>query len=147
MKAQRWNARPLRLRLTQSLAKGRQRLGQAMVRSTIRRGRNHESAHVGPLDGLHVELPADPSQTIAEPRALTAAVGVQRWQEWEQPERRTHQQHAAIAMLDISRRTDLARGLLATLHTQGMMQAIQRAVIVPVAPIIVHRAARRQILR
>ena len=101
--AQSRNARALRFVRSQSLARRRQRLSQAMVRSTIHR--------FGRTMNLPVSL------------RLTMAVD------------------------DGGRRAGLAPGLLAALDIERVVDAPQRAIPIPAAEVVVHRAARRQVLR
>ena len=69
---------------------------------TIQRfGKHDEFAFVGSFEDLDIDLPADPSQAALELWALVATVGIKLEQEWEQPEHCRHQQHAAVAILDI----------------------------------------------
>ena len=114
MEAQRRKASALRFRHSQSLASRRQRLSQAMVRSTIQRlGSTTNLRSVGSLDDLDVDLAADAAQSRLELGALVAAVGVELQQERVQAEQRAHQQHAAIAVLDVG-------GMHDGLHQQAL---------------------------
>src|SRR5918994_160338 len=60
-----------------------------------------ELVAVGALDDLEVDPAADGAQPGLELRASVAAVGVEFQQERVQPEQRPHQQHAAVAVLDV----------------------------------------------
>ena len=112
--AQRRKASPERLRHSQSLAKRRQRLSQAMVRSTIHRfGRTTNLLQLRALDDLDVDLGAGCGKAIAELRPLVAAVGVKLEQERVEAEQRAHQQHAAVAVLHIG-------GMHDSLHQQAL---------------------------
>ena len=107
MEARRRKARALRLRFSQSLARRRQRLSQPMVRSTIQRlGSTRTLCAVGPLDDLHVDARQHFAQRLPEHRPLIAAIGVELAQEREQAEQRGHQQHAAVAILDVGGMND-----------------------------------------
>ena len=67
---------------------------------------HHELARVRALDDLHVDPAADPGQSLLELRPGVAAVGVELEQERIQPEQGGHHQHAAIAVLHVSRMDD-----------------------------------------
>ena len=54
-------------------------------------------------------MPTDTPQPLLELRSLVAAVGVELQQEREQAEQRAHQQHAAIAILDVGGMHDRAQ--------------------------------------
>ena len=75
--ARRKNASALRLRFSQSLASLRQRLSQAMVRSTTQRhGKHHESFGViGALDDFSFEMRQEFREGRVEFGSLIAAVG------------------------------------------------------------------------
>ena len=106
--ARRKNASALRLRFSQSLASLRQRLSQAMVRSTTqRRGQHHKSfGLIGALDDFSFELRQDFRERLLEFRSLIAAVGKQLLQERIHPEQSGKQQDAAVAILDIGGMND-----------------------------------------
>ena len=81
IEARRKNAKAFRLRHSQSLAKRRQRLSQAMVRST----------------------PEDFANGGLKDRSLIAAVGIELQQEWMQAKQCGHHQHPAVTILDVRR--------------------------------------------
>jgi hypothetical protein len=64
-------------------------------------GQHHELSGVTAPHGRHVHLAADTLQTLPEFRSLIAAVGIELQQKRIQPEEAGHQQHAAVAVLDI----------------------------------------------
>ena len=64
-------------------------------------GQHNELADIGSLDDLHVDLTADTLQSFLELRPPVAAVGVELQQKGEQAKHRAHQQHAAVAILDV----------------------------------------------
>ena len=102
MEAQRRKARALRLRHSQSLARRRHRLSQAMVRSTIQRlGSTTNLWRSERLTISTLTWPQACAQSVLELRTLVAAVGVELEQEGIQSEQRAHQQHAAVAILDV----------------------------------------------
>ena len=86
--ARRKNASALRLRFSQSLASLRQRLSQAIVRSTTQRGGQHHEAFglIGALDDFSSEVGQDSLECLLEFWPLIAAVGKQFLQEWIHPE-------------------------------------------------------------
>ena len=102
------NMRAVKLRFSQSLASFRQRLSQAMVRSTIQRlGKCDEALRlIGSLDDLDL----DPRQGFAdrsgEDRPLIGAVGEQFFEIGEPAKQRRKQQSAAVAILDIGGMND-----------------------------------------
>src|ERR1700712_2585157 len=98
MDAQRRNAKPLRFRHSQSLAKRRHRLSHAMVRSTIQRLSN--PTNLPASDRLTISTLIC-SQTLLELSALIAAVSVKLQQKRKQAEQCAHREYAAIAILDI----------------------------------------------
>src|ERR1700761_9307532 len=70
-------ARAFRFRHSQSLARRRHRLSQAMVRSTIHRlGKTNEFACIRSLDNLDADRLADTLQAILELWSLIVAVGI-----------------------------------------------------------------------
>ena len=77
IEARRKNAKAFRFRHSQSLAKRRQRLSHAMVRSTIHRLDRKALCFVGALDDLHVDLPEDFANGGLKDRPLIAAVGIE----------------------------------------------------------------------
>ena len=107
IEARRRKASALRFRHSQSLAKRRQRLSHAIVRSTIQRfGSTTNLRRVGPLDDLNVTA-RQTRQPVLELRPLVAGVGVKLYQERKHSEQRAaHEQHAAVAILDIGRMYD-----------------------------------------
>ena len=184
MEARRRKASALRLRFSQSLARRRQRLSHAMVRSTIQRlGKTESPWRIGALDDLDVDLPEDLCEGRLKYRPLIAAVGIELLQERIQAEQCGHHQDAAVTILDVggmndgvqqqaeridenvallaldllariiamridpgppfsalltlwlsmmaARRAGFAFGLLATLHIERVMDALQRAVPIP----------------
>lgn len=64
-------------------------------------GQHHELSGVTAPYYLHVHLAADPLQTLSEVRPLISAVGIELQQKRIQSEQAGHQQHAAVAVLDI----------------------------------------------
>src|ERR1700716_4490146 len=105
IEARRKNAKAFRLRHSQSLAKRRQRLSQAMVRSTIHRlGQDRKAfCDIGALDDLHVDLPEDFANGGLKDRPLIAAVGIELQQEWMQAKQCGHHQRPAVPILDVCR--------------------------------------------
>ena len=102
IEARRKNARAFRLRHSQSLAKRRQRLSQAMVRSTIHRlGKTAKPFALS--ERLHVDLPEDFANGGLKDRPLIAAVGIELQQEWMQTKQCGHHQHPAVTILDVRR--------------------------------------------
>ena len=76
------------------MANRRQRLSQAMLRSTTQR--------LGSTTNyLHVDPAADTLQSLSELRSLIAAIGVKLQQERKKPEHRAHQHYPAVAVLDV----------------------------------------------
>jgi hypothetical protein len=53
----------------------------------------------------------------------------------------------ALAVDDRGRRVGLAPGLLPAQHVERVVDAIERPVLVPASQVVIHRAARRQVLR
>ena len=64
-------------------------------------GQHHKLASVGPLDDLDIDLAANALQSLLEFRPLVAAVGVEFEQKRVQTEQCAHQQHTAVAVLDV----------------------------------------------
>jgi hypothetical protein len=56
---------------------------------------------IGALDDRDADLAADAAQSVLELRSLVAAVGIELEQERMQAEQRAHQQHAAVAVLEV----------------------------------------------
>lgn len=75
--------------------------GQAELLADPALRQHDEFVQLGPLDDLEVDLAAGTLQSGLELRPLVAGVGVEFQQEREQAEHRAHQQHAAVAVLDI----------------------------------------------
>jgi hypothetical protein len=70
------NARALRLRFSQSLARRRQRLSHAMVRSTIQRLGNHEPpGMIGTFNDFGFEARQDFGERLGKKRPLIGAIG------------------------------------------------------------------------
>ncbi len=96
------NARALRLRFSQSLARRRQRLSQAIVRSTIQR----LGSCTNPLacaDRLTISVSTQGrilASALPKSRPLIGAVGEQLLQEWKLTKQRRQQQDAAVAILN-----------------------------------------------
>ena len=63
--------------------------------------RFEKTGPVGALDDLQVDLAAGGTQPILEFGALVPAVGIKLQQEGIEAEQRPHQQHAAVAVLDV----------------------------------------------
>ena len=108
IEARRKNASALRLRFSQSLASLRQRLSQAMVRSTIQRlGKT-----TNPLtrsERLTISMSRCGrafASALRKLRSLIPAVGEERLQEWKHPEQGRHDENAAIAILNVGRMND-----------------------------------------
>ena len=98
-------ASALRLRFSQSLASRRQRLSQAMVRSTTQRlGWTHEALHfpIGShADDLGLEIGQDAGQCAVKDRALIGAVGEQFPEKGKQTEQGRQQRETAVAILNV----------------------------------------------
>ena len=198
MDASLMKASALRLRFSLSLASRRQRLSQAMVRSTTQRLGWTTALHpIGSLDDLGLEIGQDAGQGAVKDRPLIGAVGEQFPEKGKQTEQGRQQRETAVAILnvgggddavqqqalridqnmpllaldqlagieavavdasppfsalftlcvdDAGRGAGFARGFLAALEVERMMDAIQRAVPVPQAEVIMHGASGRQIL-
>jgi hypothetical protein len=58
------------------------------------------------VDDLNVDLPAHARHPLAELRPLIATGCIELQQEWERAKKHAHQQHPAIAVLDIGRVQD-----------------------------------------
>src|SRR3954447_12010464 len=106
--AQRRNASALRLRHSQSLARRRQRLSRAMVRSTIHRlGRTAKPSATSDRLTISTSTRRRARRRPAWNRGPgVAAIGVELEQEGVEPEEAGHQQHASIAVLDVGRMHD-----------------------------------------
>ena len=76
-------------------------------------GQHDEPVEVGALDDLQVDLATNGLQPVLELRSLVTAVGIKLQQERVQPEQGSHQQHTAVAILDI-------RGMDDRLHQQAL---------------------------
>ena len=89
--AQRRNARP-------------ERLSQATDRSDnpALRDDHEPSRRIGALDDLDLDLAADTAQSGLELRPLVATVGIELAQERAETEQHAHEQHVAVAVLDVS---------------------------------------------
>ena len=104
MDASLMKASALRLRFSQSLASRRQRLSQAMVRSTTQRlgWHNDEALHpIGSLDDLGLEIGQDAGQGAVKDRALIGAVGEQFPEKGKQTEQGRQQSETAVAILNV----------------------------------------------
>ena len=102
MDASLMKASALRLRFSQSLASRRQRLSQAMVRSTTRPGLDDEALHpIGSLDDLGLEIGQDAGQGAVKDRALIGAVGEQFPEKGKQTEQGRQQRETAVAILNV----------------------------------------------
>src|SRR6266404_1147135 len=105
IEARRKNAKAFRLRHSQSLARRRQRLSHAMVRSTIQRfGKTTNS--LTPSERLTISM-SRCGRTFCNCfrkfRPFISAVDEQRLQKWKHAEQCRHDESAAIAILDIGR--------------------------------------------
>ena len=108
IEARRKNAKAFRLRHSQSLARRRQRLSHAMVRSTIQRfGKTTNS--LTPSERLTISM-SRCGRTFASCfrkfRSFISAVDEQRLQKWKHAEQCRHDESAAIAILDVGRMND-----------------------------------------
>ncbi len=105
IEARRKNAKAFRLRHSQSLAKRRQRLSQAMVAfDDPSLGQDRKAlCYIGTLDDLYVDLPEDFANGGLKDRPLIAAVGIELQQEWMQAKQCGHHQHPAVTILDVRR--------------------------------------------
>ena len=103
MDASLMKASALRLRFSQSLASRRQRLSQAMVRSTTQRlGWTTKPLHpIGSLDDLGLEIGQDAGQGAVKDRALIGAVGEQFPEKGKQTEQGRQQRETAVAILNV----------------------------------------------
>ena len=103
MDASLMKASALRLRFSQSLASRRQRLSQAMVRSTTQRlGWTTKPLHpIGSLDDLGLEIGQDAGQGAVKDRALIGAVGEQFPEKGKQTEQGRRQRETAVAILNV----------------------------------------------
>ena len=101
--ASRRNASALRLRFSKSLARRRQRLSQAKVRSTTQRiGRTTKPFAWSDRFTISTgELRQDLCHGRGELRSLVAGIGEQLHQEGIHPEQGGQQQHAAVTVLDV----------------------------------------------
>ena len=103
MDASLMKASALRLRFSQSLASRRQRLSQAMVRSTPPTpGLDDEALHpIGSLDDLGLEIGQDAGQGAVKDRPLIGAVGEQFPEKGKQTEQGRQQRETAVAILNV----------------------------------------------
>ena len=102
MDASLMKASALRLRFSQSLASRRQRLSQAMVRSTTQRLGADEALHpIGSLDDLGLEIGQDAGQGAVKDRPLIGAVGEQFPEKGKQTEQGRQQRETAVAILNV----------------------------------------------
>ena len=103
MDASLMKASALRLRFSQSLASRRQRLSQAMVRSTTQRlGWTTKPFHpIGSLDDLGLEIGQDAGQGAVKDRPLIGAVGEQFPEKGKQTEQGRQQRETAVAILNV----------------------------------------------
>ena len=103
MDASLMKASALRLRFSQSLASRRQRLSQAMVRSTTQRlGWTTKPLHpIGSLDDLGLEIGQDAGQGAVKDRPLIGAVGEQFPEKGKQTEQGRQQRETAVAILNV----------------------------------------------
>jgi hypothetical protein len=108
IEARRKNASALRLRFSQSLASLRQRLSQAMVRSTILRlGKTaNPTTRSERLTISTSRCGRTFASSLRKLRSLIAAVGKERLQKGKHPEEGRHDENATIAILDIGRMND-----------------------------------------
>ena len=106
MDASLMKASALRLRFSQSLASRRQRLSQAMVRSTTPTpGLDDEALHpIGSLDDLGLEIGQDAGQGAVKDRPLIGAVGEQFPEKGKQTEQGRQQRETAVAILNVGGR-------------------------------------------
>ena len=101
MDASLMKASALRLRFSQSLASRRQRLSQAMVRSTTQRlGWTRSPSPDRSLDDLGLEIGQDAGQGAVKDRALIGAVGEQFPEKGKQTEL-GRQRETAVAILNV----------------------------------------------
>ena len=102
MDASLMKASALRLRFSQSLASRRQRLSQAMVRSTTQRlgWTTKPFTRSGSLDDLGLEIGQDAGQGAVKDRALIGAVGEQFPEKGKQTEQGRQQRETAAAILN-----------------------------------------------
>ena len=106
--ARRKNASALRLRFSQSLASLRQRLSQAMVRSTIQRlGKTLKPT--APSDRVTISTSRYGRifpHGVGELRSLISAVSEEFVQQRKRPKQRRRDENATIAVLDVGRMND-----------------------------------------
>ena len=103
MDASLMKASALRLRFSQSLASRRQRLSQAMVRSTTQRlgWTTKPFTRSGSLDDLGLEIGQDAGQGAVKDRPLIGAVGEQFPEKGKQTEQGRQQRETAVAILNV----------------------------------------------
>ena len=108
IEARRKNASALRLRFSQSLASLRQRLSQAMVRSTIQRwGKTtNPLTRSERLTISTLRCGKNFCNRFRKLRSLISAVGEERFQKWKHPEQGRHDENSAIAILNVGRMND-----------------------------------------
>jgi hypothetical protein len=106
IEARRKNASAFRLRHSQSLAKRRQRLSHAMVRSTIQRLGNTTNPLTGSerLTISMTKMRQNFCKHFRKFRSLISAVGEQRLQKRKHAEQRRHDENASIAILNVGPR-------------------------------------------
>ena len=103
MDASLMKASALRLRFSQSLASRRQRLSQAMVRSTTQRlgWTTKPFTRSDRLDDLGLEIGQDAGQGAVKDRPLIGAVGEQFPEKGKQTEQGRQQRETAVAILNV----------------------------------------------
>ena len=101
MDASLMKASALRLRFSLSLASRRQRLSQAMVRSTTQRLGWTTKPFTRSLDDLGLEIGQDAGQGAVKDRPLIGAVGEQFPEKGKQTEQGRQQRETAVAILNV----------------------------------------------
>ena len=103
MDASLMKASALRLRFSQSLASRRQRLSQAMVRSTTQRlgWTTKPFTRSDRLNDLGLEIGQDAGQGAVKDRPLIGAVGEQFPEKGKQTEQGRQQRETAVAILNV----------------------------------------------
>jgi hypothetical protein len=79
---------------------------------------------ISTLIWLDADLAEDAAQSALELWSLIAAVGAELEQEWMQAEQRTHQQHAAVAVLDVRRMHDGVEQQALRVHQEMALLAL-----------------------